>query len=170
MTAGQDVKLGDLTLTPFGGLLASRWTASSFTETGAGIYNSSLGNQRADSVRSQLGAEARLTLGGKPRSDTAMKGDYQIPQRATLGWIQPHVRAAWLHEFYNGSRSMHASFADSGVYSLMTRRAQRNSMLYNAGLDLRFTPQALLYTDFTAQGGGDTKVLSEWRVGLSISY
>ena len=148
ITVGQDLKAGSLTVSPFAGLLASRWKANSFTETGAGEFSATLGNQRARSLRSQLGAEARYTL----------------------GIIQPHVRAAWLHEFSNGSRSMPASFGASNNFSLMTRRAPRNTMLYSAGVDVLFGPRALLYTDFTAQGGGDTKVLNEWRVGLSVSF
>lgn len=147
-TVGHDLKAGSLTLSPFAGLLASRWKANSFTETGAGEFSATLGNQRAHSLRSQLGAEARYTL----------------------GIIQPHVRAAWLHEFSNGSRSMPASFGASNNFSLMTRRAPRNTMLYSAGVDVLLAPHALLYTDFTAQGGGDTKVLNEWRVGLSVSF
>jgi len=135
-------------VSPFAGLLASRWKANSFTETGAGEFSATLGNQRARSLRSQLGAEARYTL----------------------GIIQPHVRAAWLHEFSNGSRSMPASFGASNNFSLMTRRAPRNTMLYSAGVDVLLAPRALLYTEFTAQGGGDTKVLQEWRVGLSVSF
>ncbi|MES1194780.1 MAG: autotransporter outer membrane beta-barrel domain-containing protein, partial [Opitutus sp.] len=58
VTVGQDMKTGSLTVSPFAGLLASRWKANSFTETGAGAFNATLGNQRAHSLRSQLGLEA----------------------------------------------------------------------------------------------------------------
>jgi len=147
-TIGRDVEAGSLTVTPFAGLLASRWKANSFTETGAGDFNATLGNQRAHSLRSQLGLEARLKL----------------------GMIQPHVRGAWLHEFSHGSRSMPASFGATNNFAVDTRRAPRNTALYSAGIDVLLGPRALLYTDFTAQGGGSTKVHNEWRAGLSVSF
>ena len=31
-------------------------------------------------------------------------------------------------------------------------------------------PRALIYTDVTAQGGGTTRVLNEWRAGVSITF
>jgi hypothetical protein len=31
-------------------------------------------------------------------------------------------------------------------------------------------PRALLYTDFSAQTGSIIKILSEWRVGLSVRF
>jgi len=145
---GQHLRSGMFTLSPFAGLMASRWKANSFSETGAGEFDATLGNQRARSLRSQLGAEARVNL----------------------AMFQPHVRAAWLHEFSNGSRSMPASFGATDNFAVATRQAPRNTMLYSAGVDLVLGSRALLYTDFTAQGGGDTKVLNEWRVGLSVSY
>jgi autotransporter-associated beta strand protein len=148
VTVGQDHKAGSLTVSPFAGLLASRWKANSFSETGAGAFNATLGNQRAHSLRAQLGAEARYTLGR----------------------LQPHVRAAWLHEFSHGSRSMPTSFGPTNNYAVATRTAPRNVALYSGGLDFLIAPNALLYTEFTAQGGGSTKVLKEWRAGLSVSF
>lgn len=148
LTVGKHVKAGALTVSPFGGLLMSRWSAKGFTEEGAGAFSATVASQSARSLRSQLGLEARVKL----------------------GMLQPHVRAAWLHEFSNGSRSMPASFGAANNFSLMTRQAPRNTMLYSAGVDMLLGPRALLYTDFTAQGGGVTKVLNEWRVGLSVSF
>ena len=148
MTVGQDLKSANLTVSPFAGLLASRWQANSFSETGAGAFNATVGSQRAHSFRSQLGVEARYTL----------------------GIIQPHVRAAWLHEFSDHSRAMPASFGPANSYALATRSASRNTALYSAGIDVLIGPHALIYSEVTAQSGGVTKVLSEWRLGLSVSY
>ncbi len=146
-TAGQHFEAGIVTVSPFVGLLASRWKANGFTETGAGAFNVTLDGQSARSLRSQLGVEGRLSL----------------------GLFQPHVRAASLHEFSNDSRVMNASF-DAVRYSVATRRAARNTMQYSAGLDFVLGPRALLYTDFAAQSGGDTRVVNEWQAGLSVSF
>ena len=147
LTVGKHLKHGIVSVSPFGGLLVSRWSANGFTEEGAGAYNVTVAKQSARSLRSQVGLEARVKL----------------------GLFQPHVRAAWLHEFSNDSRAMNASFGNV-TYAVATRRAPRNTMLYSAGLDVVLGPRALLYTDVTAQGGGTTKVLSEWQVGLSVSF
>jgi outer membrane autotransporter protein len=147
MTVGKHLTNGRLTVSPFAGLLASRWTGNRFAEEGAGDYNATVYRQSARSLRSQLGLEGRLTLGR----------------------LQPHVRAAWLHEFSNDSRGMNASFG--GVdYTVVTRRAPRDSAIYSAGLDFVLGPRALLYTDVSAQTGGTTKVLNEWTAGLSINF
>ena len=146
-TVGQHVTNGMLTVSPFAGLIASRWKANSFTETGAGAFDATMGNQSAHSLRSQLGVEGRLNVGK----------------------LQPHVSAAWLHEFSDNSRQMPGSFGSSN-FALATRQAPRNSLLYSAGVDLVLGPSALLYTDVSAQSGGTTKVLTEWRAGVAIRF
>lgn len=147
VTVGQHVPFGKMIVSPFAGILASRWSANEFTETGAGDFNATVAKQSARSLRTQVGTELRWNL----------------------GMIQPHVRAAWVHEFSNSSRVMNASFGTIR-YDIATRRAPRDSALYSAGLDVVLGPRALLYTDVSAQSGGSTKVVSEWRVGASINF
>jgi autotransporter-associated beta strand protein len=147
MTVGKNFKAGIVTVSPFGGLLLSRWTANNFNEQGAGGFSANVGRQTATSLRSQLGAEARVKF----------------------GMFQPHVRAAWLHEFYNDSRRIGASFGNTN-YSVRTRRAPRDSALYSAGVDLVLGPRALIYTSVSSQSGGTTRVLNEWNAGVSITF
>ncbi|MES1194883.1 MAG: autotransporter outer membrane beta-barrel domain-containing protein, partial [Opitutus sp.] len=148
---GEHLNAGPLQVSPFASLLLSRWSANSFTETDAGAFNASVAGQSARSLRSQLGVEGRL--------------DWQF---GTLR-LQPHAQVAWQHEFSDNSRALNASF--SGVnYAVMTRRASRSSVLYSAGVDLVLGPSALLYTDVTAESGGVTKVLNEWRVGVAVLF
>ncbi|SDS12520.1 autotransporter domain-containing protein [Opitutus sp. GAS368] len=147
ITAGEHLKAGAVTVSPFGGLLMTRWSANRFTEQGAGEFDATVGHQAAFSLRSQLGAEARMTL----------------------GLFQPHVRAAWLHEFYDDSRRIGASFGNIN-YSVKTRRNQRDTALYTAGLDVVLGPNALLYADVDTQSGGTTRVLDEWRLGVAITF
>ncbi len=64
---------------------------------------------------------------------------------------------------------MNASFGSIN-YAVATRAAPRDSALYSAGLDVVLGPRALLYTDVSAQNGGTTKVVSEWRIGASINF
>ncbi len=147
MTVGRHFNAGVLTVSPFGGLLLSRWSSNGFTEADAGAFSATVGSQSARSFRSQAGLEAR----------------------ATLGIFEPHVRASWLHEFSNDSRAINASFG-SVNYAVATRRAPRDSALYSAGLDVVLGPRARLYADLTSQSGGTTRVLNEWRAGVSITF
>lgn len=147
ITVGQHIDVGMFTVSPFGGLLMSRWSANSFTETGAGAFNASIGGQSARSLRSQLGSEARVAF----------------------GIFQPHVRAAWLHEFSDKSRTLHATLENNNV-AMVSRRAQRNSVLYSAGLDVILGPSALLYANVTTEDDGAIRVLSDWQAGLSVRF
>jgi uncharacterized protein with beta-barrel porin domain len=151
LSFGKHLTGGTVTLSPFAGLLASRWQANGFTETGAGAYNATLANQSAHSLRTQLGLEARL--------------DWKVGSVA----LHPHVRGVWLHELSNGARRIDAAF-DTINFAVSTRGPQRDCVLASAGLDVVLGPRALLYTDFTAQTGGVFKILSEWRAGLSVRF
>jgi uncharacterized protein with beta-barrel porin domain len=147
LTVGQRHTRGRATLSPFLGLLYSRWSANGFTEEGAGAFNATLGSQSARSLRSQAGLEGRLNI----------------------GFVQPHVRAAWLHEFSHDSRALNASFGGA-PFAVATRRAPRDTALYSVGLDFVLGPAALLYTDVTTQSGGATRMVSEWQAGLSVRF
>ena len=151
LSFGRNLTSGAMTLAPFAGVLLSDWRANGFTETGAGAFNNRLGSQSARSLRTQLGFEGQINW-----------------EFGTLT-LQPHVRAAWLSEFSNGARSMHAAL-DSIAFAVATRGPQRDSGLFSAGLNVVLNPRAVLYVDFTAQSGSVTKYLSDWRVGAAIKF
>ncbi|MDB6165759.1 MAG: autotransporter [Lacunisphaera sp.] len=147
IAVGQRFGTGAVKYSPFAGVLLSHWSTNGFTETGAGAFNLTVADQSARSLRSQLGLEVQ---GG-------------------FGILRPHVRAAWLHEFSNDSRAISAAFGSTG-FSVATRGPERNTALLGAGLDFVLGPAALLYTEVTAQTGGNVKLLSEWRVGVSVRF
>lgn len=150
-TVGKHLTVGSMTVSPFAGVLASHWKTDGFTETGAGVFNATVADQSARSLRTQIGLAASLNL---------QFGSVQV---------QPHVRAAWLHEFNNDARAIRAAFG-SVNYAVTTRKPQRDSALLSAGLDLVLSPNTLLYADVSTQTGGITKILSEYRVGLAIRF
>ena len=147
LAVGERLGTGAVKFSPFAGLLLSRWSTNSFTETGAGAFNLTVADQSARSFRSQLGVEVQ---GG-------------------FGILRPHARAVWLHEFSNDSRALDAAFGSTG-FSVASRRSQRDTALVGAGLDFVLGPAALLYTEVTAQSGGGVKLLGEWRAGLSVRF
>lgn len=64
---------------------------------------------------------------------------------------------------------MGASFGSIN-YAVTTHQPSRNSALLGAGLDLVLSPSVLLYSDYSAQTGGGTRVLNEWRLGIAIGF
>jgi uncharacterized protein with beta-barrel porin domain len=151
LSAGRHFTKDDLTLSPFAGVLVSGWNTSGFTETGAGIYDNQVGHQATRSLRSQVGVEGKI--------------NWKVGTIA----LQPHVRAAFLHEFSNDARGIDATM-DSIGYSVATRGAQANTGLFNVGLDAVLNPRALIYADYTAETGNVIKYLSDWRVGVSVRF
>jgi outer membrane lipase/esterase len=151
LTAGRHFTHGIMSVSPFAGLLVSGWRANGFTETGAGIYDNRVNDQTAHSLRTQVGLEGRT--------------NWEFGSVT----LQPHVRAAWLSEFSNGARAI-GSALDGINYAVVTRAPQRDAGLFNAGLDVVLNPRALLYTDFTAQGGGTIRYYTDWRIGAAIRF
>ncbi len=151
IVVGHRFEAGRVSFSPFGGLLAGGWKANGFTETGAGGLNATVGDQSARSLQSQLGAELAV--------------DFMVGQ---VG-LRPHVRAAWLHEFSNDSRSMDAAFGGT-AFAVDTRKPERDSARLSAGLAAQLSPRTSLYIDYTAQTGDRVRVTSEWRGGVSISF
>lgn len=139
-------------VSPFAGLIVSGWKADGFTESGAGAFNATVAEQSARSLRSQLGLEGRMDL---------KLGSLQL---------QPHFRAAWLHEFGNDARMMRSAFGPI-AFEVETRDPQRDSALVNVGLDFVLSPRALIYADYSTEAGsGNTRVLGEWRLGLAMRF
>ncbi|MFI5337423.1 MAG: autotransporter domain-containing protein, partial [Opitutales bacterium] len=151
LTLGRHFTSGAVTISPFVGVLMSRWHADSFTETGAGVFDATLYGQSAHSLSTQAGLEGST--------------DWSIFSLV----VRPHFRAAWLSELENGSRTISAAFGPVN-YGVKTRGPQRDSALLSAGLDVVLSPAILLYSDLTTQTGGVTKFLGEWRVGLSARF
>jgi len=81
----------------------------------------------------------------------------------------PHLRGAWLHEFSDSARMIDAAFGPVG-YGVQTRGSQQNSAIFSTGVDLALSPRALIYADYSEQGGGRTRILGEWRIGLVVSF
>ncbi|CAM3048364.1 autotransporter domain-containing protein [Rariglobus hedericola] len=149
--AGRHFLTGPVSLSPFAGLQVAGWKTEGFTETGAGAFNNTVGDQSARSLRTQLGLEAAIAF------------------NAGNVVIRPHARGAWVHELSNDSRSIDASFGGSN-YSVQTHSPQRDSARLSAGFDVAFTPRVALYADYSIQTGNTVEILGEWRGGLSVSF
>ncbi len=151
LSGGRAYEFGRHTLSPFASLLATGWQADHFAESGAGSLDATVAGRSAVSMRSQLGlaSECNLSLGSLA--------------------LQPHLRAAWQHEFADDARTINAAFG-AVSYAVQTRAPQRDSALVGAGLDLVLNPRTTLYSNFSLQAGGSTRVLGEFRAGVSVNF
>ncbi|MFA6289216.1 MAG: autotransporter domain-containing protein [Opitutaceae bacterium] len=151
LSGGRNFSFGPLTVSPFAGVLATRWDANGFNETGAGAFNNSVGSQTAKSLRTQLGVSSSLDL------------------KLGAMMLRPHVRAAWLHELGDDQRTMDSAFGGIN-YAITTRKPQRDSVLLGAGFDLALSASTTLYTDVTVQSGGTSRVQGQWSAGVSVGF
>ncbi len=151
ISGGRRFFAGPVSLSPFAGLQASGWNTNGFTETGAGAFNSTVADQSAHSLRTQLGLETAI--------------DFNV---GTV-LLRPHARAAWIHELANDDRSIDASFGAVN-YSVQTRNPQRDSARVSAGFDVVLSRSVSLYADYSMQTGDATRVTGEWRGGVSVSF
>lgn len=152
VNVGRRMHFAKVMVSPFAGLIASDWQADGFAESGAGAFNATVSDQSARSLRSQLGLEGRMNL---------KLGSLQL---------QPHFRAAWMHEFDNDARTMNSAYGPVS-FAIQTRDPQRDSALVNVGLDFVLSPRAIIYADYSTEAGsGNTRVLGEWRLGLNMRF
>jgi outer membrane autotransporter protein len=135
--AGYDFKVNHFKIGPTLGVEYVQLTVDGFTETGAGSAGLTVRDQKADSLRSRLGAKAN-----RPFSIRSVA-------------LTSEVRAAWQHEYLDDSRDITASFNDpsAGAFAVHTTGPQRDSALLGAGLTAQVTKTINLFLNYDAQVG-----------------
>jgi outer membrane lipase/esterase len=114
-----DIRVKDWAIfTPFAGLDYDRLMVNSFTETGAGALNLSVGPQTAKTLESSLG----------------LRFSEKLPVEA--GTIIPFASLGWRHEFENQSRPIDAQLASAGgsQFSIRTGNFAQDGTLVGAGI------------------------------------
>ncbi|MDE2038812.1 MAG: autotransporter domain-containing protein [Elusimicrobia bacterium] len=125
---GYDVSAGRYTVSPFVGLAFDEVRVGHYTESGAGALDLSVGQQKADSLRTTAGMKL------SPRS------------KAGARW-RPYLSLAWQRELRNPVRSIDAQL-DSGAgsaFASQTAPASANAALLGLGLT------AMLRSDLTGK-------------------
>jgi fibronectin-binding autotransporter adhesin len=123
LNLGKDFEIGKFTLGPIVGAQYTYAGIGGFTETGADSLDLALGQQNANSLRTNLGA--RLAY------------NWEVGSNITL---IPEVRGFWMHEFLNNSRNI-SSALDGGngaSFDYETESPYRNSVFAGAGVSARF--------------------------------
>ena len=141
LNLGKDFELGKFTLGPIAGAQYTYAGIGGFTESGADSLDLALGQQNANSLRSNLGA--RLA--------------YEWAVSKSLTFI-PEVRGFWMHEFLNNPRNINSSL-DGGngpSFGYETTSPYRNSAFGGVGLSARigdrWTASAFYNVNFGASG------------------
>jgi outer membrane autotransporter protein len=122
LNLGKDFEIGKFTLGPIIGAQYTYAGIGGFTETGADSLDLALGQQNANSLRSNLGA--RLAY------------NWEVGSNITL---IPEIRAFWMHEFLNNSRNI-SSALDGGngaSFDYETEAPYRNSIFGGVGVSAK---------------------------------
>jgi autotransporter-associated beta strand protein len=122
LNLGKDFEVGKFTLGPIVGAQYTYAGIGSFTESGAESLDLALGQQNANSLRSNLGARFAY--------------NWEVGSNITL---IPEVRAFWMHEFLNNSRNI-SSALDGGngaSFDYETEAPYRNSVFGGVGVSAK---------------------------------
>ena len=156
LTGGYEFKRGAFKFGPMATLQYVHLHVDDFNENGPTALN--IGSENDDSLRTQLGVEARYS--------TVVATCYG-PVNFT-----PHVQASWQHEYMDNSDGITASFNGTGAGSFVTQgnAPERDSAFFDVGLDAGVSSNITLFLDYQAQAGQDNFFAQSAQGGLRIGF
>ena len=138
LSAGYEYRNDGLLISPYGRLSGSHSTLNAFTETGAGLWNLTYGEQTIDTLSGTLG----------------LRFQYAIP--TTWGAITPRGRIEYTHDFEGSSRAS-LGYADLGTlpYTLDIEGFSRDHIAVGLGFDAQIGEGWNLGFDYSTAFGTD---------------
>jgi outer membrane autotransporter protein len=135
LNGGYEFQSGPFKYGPFAGLQYVHLDLDPFTEDGP--TSLTVQRQEDDSLRSQLGVEARYVT---------FVGDVALV---------PHASVAWQHEFLANDRSITSSFtgAGAGSFTVQTEDTGNDSAFIDVGLDTTLNRSLTLFVDYQTEAG-----------------
>ncbi len=155
LNLGKDFEIGKFTLGPIVGVQYTYVGIGGFTESGADSLDLALGQQNANSLRSNLGARLAYT--------------WAVNDKLTL---IPEVRGFWMHEFLNNSRNINSSL-DGGSgpsFDFETGDPYRDSMFAGAGVTAQFGERLTGSFFYNVNFGSQNYTNNIISAGLNISF
>lgn len=149
---GYDWRRGGLTVGPTASLQYTRVGFDGFAETGsqAALTYSS---QSADSLRSALG----------------MKASYEIHAGTVI--IKPEVRAAWQHEFGDGSYGIQSQISNGGAgFNVQGAEIGSDSLLLGAGVAVLWNERTATYVYYDGELGRSNYQSNNVSGGLRLEF
>jgi uncharacterized protein with beta-barrel porin domain len=156
LTGGYEIQRGHFKFGPVASLQYVHLRVDAFHEDGS--TSLAIGGQDDDSLRTQLGLEARYT--------TAL----QTP----LGRMTftPHLRASWQHECMDNNDGITASFNGTGGGSFVVQGVQpeRDSAFLDLGIDAGVAQNVTLFVDYQSQAGQDHFFAQSAQGGVRVGF
>ncbi len=160
-TAGYAFNLTkNVTATPEVGVQYTHVNRGSYTESGAGIFDTSVAEQDNDSFRTHLGA----------------KLDASFDLGPNLKWI-PEVRAAWYHECLDTNQQVATSLVGApafGSFNVSTQQVDRDYALVGVGLNSVFTGfqnvPIGMFLNYDVQVGQSQYIQHSITGGIKVSF
>jgi outer membrane autotransporter protein len=155
LNLGKDFEIGKFTLGPIIGAQYTYAGIGGFTESGADSLDLALGQQNANSLRTNLGA--RLAY------------NWEVGSNITL---IPEVRGFWMHEFLNNPRNISSSLdGGSGAsFDYETSAPYRNSVFGGVGISAKFADRwsASVFYNVNFGAEGYTNNIISTSLGFSF--
>lgn len=150
----------NITATPEIGFQYAHVNIGSYTEEGAGIFNTHVADQDIDSLRTHLGSKLKATL--------------KVGPNLTL---IPEVQAAWYHECLDGSQGIATSLTGApnfGSFNITTQENDRDYALLGLGLNSVFTGYTnvpiAMFLNYDVQVGQSQYIEHSITGGIRVSF
>jgi autotransporter-associated beta strand protein len=152
LTGGYEFHRGGWKFGPVASLQYVNLGINSFSEEGPTALN--IQSQSDDSLRSQLGFEAR----------------YSVKTGSVI--LTPHVSASWQHEFLDNSDGITSQFnqVGSGSFSVQTANPERDSAFIDLGLDAQIDKEVTLFVDYQTEAGQANFFAQSVQAGVKIGF
>jgi uncharacterized protein with beta-barrel porin domain len=157
VTGGYEFQRGKFKYGPVATLQYVHLTVGSLQEQGP--TSLSIDRQEADSLRSQLGFEAR----------------YSTESRTPLGLMTftPHFQATWQHEYMDNSDDISSQFnggAGGGSFIVQGRQPARDSAFLDLGIDAQVAKNVTIFVDYQTQAGESDFFAQSAQGGVRIGF
>ena len=157
LTGGYEFQRGPFKFGPIASLQYVHLTVGSFQEDGP--TSLSINRQEADSLRTQVGFEARYSA----RSQTPLG----------LMTFTPHFQASWQHEYMDNSDGITSQFnagAGGGSFVVQGQQPERDAAFLDLGLDAQVAKNVTIFIDYQTQAGQDNFFAQSAQGGVRIGF
>jgi uncharacterized protein YhjY with autotransporter beta-barrel domain len=157
LTGGYEFQRGPFKFGPLASLQYVHLTVGSFQEQGP--TSLSIDRQEADSLRTQLGFEAR----------------YNAQVSTCYGPLEltPHFQASWQHENLDNSDGISSQFnagAGGGSFVVQGQHPERDSAFLDLGVDAEVAKNVTVFVDYQTQVGQQNYFAQSAEGGVRIGF
>jgi uncharacterized protein YhjY with autotransporter beta-barrel domain len=156
-TGGYEFQRGPFKFGPVASLQYVHLTVGSFQEQGP--TSLSIDRQEADSLRTQLGFEARYSV--------------NVPTCYGPLAVTPHLQASWQHEYMDNSDGISSQFnggAGGGSFVVQGQQPERDSAFLDLGLDAQVAKNVTVFVDYQTQAGQNDFFAQSAQGGVRIGF